>query len=86
MITYILKVILCSGMLFLFYKVFLENEKMHRFNRFYLLISIAFSFIVPFIIFKPSTPKPTIVENINLPILEVQKFVDNIVQIGRAHV
>jgi len=31
------------------YYLFLEREKMHRFNRFYLLFSIAFSFVIPFI-------------------------------------
>lgn len=32
-----------------FYHLFLEGEKMHRFNRFYLLISLVVSFITPFI-------------------------------------
>jgi len=31
------------------YHLFLEREKMHRFNRFYLLFSIAFSFVIPFL-------------------------------------
>jgi bla regulator protein blaR1 len=52
MMTYILKTILCSALLILVYYSFLEQEKMHRFNRFYLLFSIAFSFIVPLITIK----------------------------------
>jgi len=47
MINYLLK----SGMLLLVfyavYKLWLENEKMFRFNRAYLLLSLAFSFVIP---------------------------------------
>jgi len=47
MITYLLK----SGMLLLIfyavYKMVLENEKMFRFNRAYLLVSLVFSFLIP---------------------------------------
>ena len=49
MTAYILKTILCSALLLLFYFLFLEREKMHRFNRFYLLFGIALSFIIPLI-------------------------------------
>ena len=52
MIAYLIKVILCSALLLVTYKLLLEREKMHRFNRFYLLFSLLFSFIVPFISFK----------------------------------
>jgi len=52
MITYIFKTILCSALLILIYHLFLEKEKMYRFNRFYLLFGIAFSFIVPLITIK----------------------------------
>lgn len=44
--------ILCSGILLLAYFLLFEREKMHHFNRFYLLFSIAFSFLVPFINIK----------------------------------
>ena len=47
MINYLLK----SGMLLLVfyavYKLWLENEKMFRFNRAYLLLSLIFSFVIP---------------------------------------
>lgn len=49
MIVYILKIIFCSALFLLVYFLFLEKEKMYRFNRFYLLFSIAFSLAVPFI-------------------------------------
>jgi bla regulator protein blaR1 len=52
MTTYLIKMILCSGILLFAYFLLFEKEKMHRFNRFYLLFSIAFSFLVPFISIK----------------------------------
>jgi bla regulator protein blaR1 len=52
MIGYFIKMILCSGILLLAYFLLFEKEKTHRFNRFYLLFSIAFSFLVPFISIK----------------------------------
>ncbi|MEJ7681381.1 MAG: M56 family metallopeptidase [Segetibacter sp.] len=47
--TYFIKVILCSALFFGVYKLLFENEKMFHFNRIYLLLSIIFSFIVPFV-------------------------------------
>ncbi|WP_167610538.1 M56 family metallopeptidase [Maribellus sediminis] len=47
MIPYFIKFVLSSSILFLIYRLFLENEKMHQFNRFYLLFSILFSLIIP---------------------------------------
>lgn len=47
MFAYIIKSTICLVLLLAFYHVVLEKEKMHRFNRFYLLGSIIFSFIVP---------------------------------------
>ena len=52
MILYFIKTVLCSTILLGFYFLFLEKEKMHRFSRFYLLLSIVASFIIPAIIFK----------------------------------
>ena len=49
MITYILKFIIASSLLYIIYYSFLEKEKIYRFNRFYLLSSILFSIIIPFI-------------------------------------
>lgn len=49
MITYLLKVTLCSGCLLLFYRLVLEREKMFRFNRFYLLSSLLVSVVLPLV-------------------------------------
>ena len=47
MVVYIIKSTFCLVLLLGFYHLVLEKEKMHQFNRFYLLGSILFSFIVP---------------------------------------
>jgi bla regulator protein BlaR1 len=47
MILYILKSATCLALLLAFYHLVLEREKMHNFNRFYLLGSVLFSFLVP---------------------------------------
>ncbi|HEV7348774.1 M56 family metallopeptidase [Telluribacter sp.] len=49
MIIYLLKVLLCSASLLLFYRALLEKEKMFRFNRFYLLGSLVLSVVLPLI-------------------------------------
>ena len=52
MILYLLKSGLCLAFLLVFYHLVLEREKMHQFNRFYLLGSVIFSFLAPsFIIY-----------------------------------
>lgn len=44
---YILKVILCSGILFAYYFLALRNKMFHRWNRFYLLASVFISLLLP---------------------------------------
>src|SRR6476620_7523160 len=44
---YLLKVIICSGALFLYYHIALRNKLFHQWNRFYLLISVIISLIAP---------------------------------------
>ena len=72
MTTYFIKVILCSAIFILTYKLLLEKEKMHIFNRLYLLLSLAFSFIIPVITFSSFIPILAISENeiINTKILQ----------------
>lgn len=45
-------------MLLIVYYVFLQKEKMYGFNRFYLLFSLVFSYIVPFISIQSEAQKP----------------------------
>lgn len=44
-----LNIIVCSSLLIALYHLVLAKDKMYRFNRFYLLLSLAFSYTVPFI-------------------------------------
>ena len=44
---YLLKVIICSGILFGYYWVCLRNKIFHQYNRFYLLASIGLSLLLP---------------------------------------
>ena len=57
MIAYLLKSATCLALLLAFYHFVLEKEKMHNFNRYYLLGSIVFSFLAPlYIIYIKVTP------------------------------
>lgn len=49
MIQYLLTSTIAATVLLVVYQLFLEKEKMHRFNRFYLLLSLLFSLLIPFI-------------------------------------
>ncbi|MFT3980899.1 MAG: N-acetylmuramoyl-L-alanine amidase [Ferruginibacter sp.] len=49
---YLLKVTLCSAVLFGYYHLFLRNKVYHAYNRFYLLAATAISLIVPFLNFN----------------------------------
>ena len=48
---YIIKSAACLGAFLIFYKLFLENENMHTFKRFYLIGMLLLSFIIPLITF-----------------------------------
>ncbi|WP_309477252.1 M56 family metallopeptidase [Tenacibaculum aquimarinum] len=47
MVTYLIKSTLCLTLFLAFYHLVLEREKMHRFNRYYLLSSVLISFLAP---------------------------------------
>ena len=61
---YILKVIICSGVLFGYYWLLLRNKIFHQYNRFYLLVSIVLSLVAPLvqinILHYADAPAPTI--------------------------
>jgi beta-lactamase regulating signal transducer with metallopeptidase domain len=52
MIDFIIKSTLSLALLYVVYILMLEREKMHQFNRFYLLFGLLFSLIIPFITFE----------------------------------
>lgn len=52
MIDFFIKSTIALSVFLIFYHWILEREKMHQFNRFFLLFSIIVSFVVPFISFE----------------------------------
>ncbi|UPQ77755.1 regulatory sensor-transducer, BlaR1/MecR1 family protein [Flavobacterium azooxidireducens] len=58
MIDFIIKSSFSLSVFFIFYKLFLENEKIHLFNRFYLLITLVFSLVIPFITIQTANEIP----------------------------
>ncbi|MGL2992596.1 M56 family metallopeptidase [Flavobacterium sp. TSSA_36] len=61
MIQYLLTSTITATILLVVYQLFLEKEKMHHFNRFYLLLSLIFSLLIPFISIE-------IIEEITTPV------------------
>ncbi|WET50504.1 M56 family metallopeptidase [Chryseobacterium indologenes] len=49
LLLYFGKVILCSGVMFLYYQLSLKDKTFHHYNRFYLLLAIAISLLLPLI-------------------------------------
>lgn len=52
LLAYILKTALYSGLLSCYYWLFLRNKRLHTFNRFYLLVAIAASLLLPLLHFS----------------------------------
>ena len=52
MIDFLIKSTICLFIFLGFYHLVLEREKMHQFNRFYLLGSIVISLVIPFVTFE----------------------------------
>lgn len=65
-VLYLLKVVICSGVLYAYYLLALRNKIFHRWNRFYLLASIIISLALPVLqiqILRPATEqKATVVQ------------------------
>ena len=82
MITAIINYLIRSGislvLLYLFFTLVLSKERMHRFNRFYLLISLLFSLIVPLLTFPVLSVSPSVVR-----VIDIDGIRDNYFQIGK---
>lgn len=74
MILYLVKAVCCSGLLIGIYFLALEKEKMHRFNRLYLLFSIVFSIIVPLIPLHINTPATPVAAITDWPLVHLDTF------------
>ena len=77
---YLLKVVICSGLLFLYYHVALRNKLFHQWNRFYLLAAIVLSLTVPCLEFNvlPATAEtnPEAIKLEDIKILNVVQAAD----------
>ncbi|WEK70953.1 MAG: M56 family metallopeptidase [Candidatus Chryseobacterium colombiense] len=69
---YILKVIICSGVLLGYYYLSLKDKTFHHYNRFYLLLSILISLLLPLIKLEDFTIEVN--QNIYMLIDTVQNF------------
>ncbi|WP_232816202.1 hypothetical protein [Chryseobacterium capnotolerans] len=49
LLLYFGKVILCSGVMFLYYQLSLKDKTFHHYNRFYLLSAILISLLLPLV-------------------------------------
>lgn len=63
MIDFLIKSTISLSVLLVVYYLTLEKEKMHKFNRFYLLFSIVFSFTIPFVTIEIASEIVRPVEN-----------------------
>jgi len=77
MLTVVLKVILCSGILLALYHLVLVKERTFIFNRFYLISALLFSFSIPFATIETKQvekeiPETVFVGEIEQPILQAQ--------------
>jgi beta-lactamase regulating signal transducer with metallopeptidase domain len=63
MIDFLIKSTISLSALLVVYYLTLEKEKMHKFNRFYLLFSIVFSFAIPFVTIEIASEIVRPVEN-----------------------
>ena len=46
-LLYLLKMFICSGILYGYYRAALYNERFHQWNRFYLLAALGLSMLIP---------------------------------------
>ncbi|HKO78726.1 MAG TPA: M56 family metallopeptidase [Flavobacterium sp.] len=73
MIDYILKSSVLLFILIAVYKLFLENEKMHQFNRIYLIGCLIFGLIIPMHLFSFKTKNSNAVNHFELNEIILQK-------------
>ena len=66
MIDFLLKSTFSLGLLYAVYIILLEREKMHHFNRFFLLFSLLFAFVIPFITFEIYVESTAIVNEVSV--------------------
>ncbi|MCV9930479.1 M56 family metallopeptidase [Flavobacterium sp. LS1R49] len=78
MIAYILKSSVLLIILFAIYKLWLENEKMHGFNRIYLLGSLVFGLTIPLQLFSFDTKISKAINSFQLPEMVINNSAQNL--------
>ncbi|MGB6151718.1 MAG: M56 family metallopeptidase, partial [Pricia sp.] len=71
MILFLLKSSACLAIFLMFYKLLLENERMHTFKRFYLLAALVISLVIPsitFVEYVEASQEPTLFSAANDPV------------------
>lgn len=79
MIVYTVKFIICSGLFYLAFHFLLENEKLNKFKRFFLLFSLILSMIVPFIQFDFLSKSVLAIEMVNNSVDQTIGRIDQII-------
>ncbi|KAA3625721.1 MAG: hypothetical protein DWP94_00295 [Flavobacterium sp.] len=74
---YILKSALCLATFFVFYKALLENTSLHSFKRFYLLLAVLVSFIIPFITFSSYQEIETATDLTDLLVVDPETHIES---------
>ncbi len=77
MLLYLLKSSACLAIFLIFYKLLLEKETIHNFKRFFLLLALLVSFIIPAITFIEYIEPTTIIDTF-VPTFEVTQNTQNI--------
>jgi TonB family protein len=73
-INYILRSSLSLALLYLFFTLFLGKDKMHIFNRFYLIASLIFSFAIPLLTIPAFFPSTTVTKLVDVSNLGASHF------------
>jgi beta-lactamase regulating signal transducer with metallopeptidase domain len=86
LLFYVLQVVLCSGMLYGYYLLMLRNKKFHQYNRFYLLLVVVLSFIIPLLEFTIPPEELSVVDSQVLQNIFIKSYkpatTSNLQQIG----
>ncbi|MGG9962227.1 N-acetylmuramoyl-L-alanine amidase [Ferruginibacter sp. SUN106] len=78
---YLLKVIICSGILYGYYWLLLRNKVFHKYNRFYLMASVVLSLLLPLIkisFWQPTAEQPSGVIKVLQVVSSGDEYMDNI--------
>lgn len=84
---YMLKVMICSGILFGYYWMFLRNKVFHHYNRFYLLSALLLSLLLPLlkIDFWQQDDQGSRVFRVLQAVSDGDEYMNNIVVTAKAH-